>query len=68
MTDVLKFADIYGNIIDLSSSENYRQHAFAEHSCTIAIVNQFNNDFYYFLRDQEELDHLEEPDRLAKGA
>lgn len=59
MTDVLKFADISGNIIDLSSSENYRQHAFAEHSCTIAIVNQFNNDFYYFLRGQEELNIID---------
>ena len=59
MTDVLKFTDISGNIIDLSSSENYKQHALAEHSCTIAIINQFNDDFYYFLRDQEELNVID---------
>jgi FkbM family methyltransferase len=59
MTDVLKFCDISGNIIDLSLSENYKQHAFAEHSCVSAIINQFNRDFYYFLKRQEELNIID---------
>jgi len=55
MTNLLTFSDIAGNIVDFSSSENYKKHAFAEHSCVDAIVKQFNNDFYYYLKDQEEL-------------
>lgn len=55
MTNLLTFSDIAGNKIDLSSSENYKNHAFAEHSCVVHIIKQFNNDFYYYLKDQEEL-------------
>jgi FkbM family methyltransferase len=59
MTNLLTFSDIAGNTIDLSSSENYKNHAFAEHSCVDAIVKQFNNDFYYYLREQEELNLID---------
>jgi FkbM family methyltransferase len=59
MTNLLTFSDIAGNTIDLSSSENYKNHAFAEHSCVDAIVKQFDNDFYYYLRDQEELNLID---------
>jgi len=55
MTNLLSFSDIAGNTIDLSSSENFKNHAFAEHSCVVHILKQFNNDFYYYLKDQEEL-------------
>tara|TARA_R100000742_G_C4278488_1_gene101369 strand:- start:2127 stop:2834 length:708 start_codon:yes stop_codon:yes gene_type:complete len=59
MTNLLKFSDIAGNVIDLSSSENYKNHAFAEHSCVVHILKQFNTDFYWFLEDQEELDMID---------
>ena len=55
MTNLLTFRDIEGNTIDLSSSENYKNHAFAEHSCVVHILKQFNTDFYWFLKDQEDL-------------
>ena len=45
MTDLLSFSDIAGNKIDLSSSENYKNHAFAEHSCVVHILKQFDTDF-----------------------
>jgi len=56
---VLNFKDIRGNEINLSSSENYRNHAFAQHSCVGAIVQQFDQDFYYFLKDQEDLNVID---------
>jgi len=56
---VLNFKDIRGNEINLSSSKNYRNHAFAKHSCVGAIVQQFNQDFYYFLKDQEDLNVID---------
>ena len=59
MTNLLKFSDIAGNVIDLSSSENYKNHAFAEHSCVVHILKQFNTDFYWFLKDQEELNMID---------
>jgi len=59
MTNLLTFSDIAGNTIDLSSSENYKNHAFAEHSCVVHILKQFNNDFYYYLKDQEELNLID---------
>ena len=59
MTNLLTFSDIAGNMIDLSSSENYKNHAFAEHSCVVHILKQFNNDFYYYLKDQEELNLID---------
>ena len=59
MTNLLKFSDIAGNVIDLSSSENYKNHAFAEHSCVVNILKQFNTDFYWFLKDQEELNMID---------
>ena len=59
MTDLFVFPDIAGNEINLSSSENYKNHALAEHSCVDAIVSQFNNEFYYYLKDQEELNLID---------
>ena len=59
MTNLLKFSDIAGNVIDLSSSENYKNHAFAEHSCVVHILKQFNTDFYWFLKDQEDLNMID---------
>ena len=59
MTDLFVFPDIAGNEINLSSSENYKSHALAEHSCVDAIVSQFNNEFYYYLKDQEELNLID---------
>lgn len=53
------FNDINGNLIDLSSSQKFIEHACAQHSCVDAIVQQFNNDFYYFLRGQEELNIID---------
>jgi len=53
------FNDISGNLIDLSTSKKFVEHAYAQHSCVGAIVQQFNNDFYYFLRDQEELNVID---------
>ena len=59
MTNLIKFSDIAGNIIDFSSSENYKNHAFAEHSCVVHILKQFNTDFYWFLKEQEELNLID---------
>ena len=59
MTDLFVFPDIAGNEINLSSSENYKSHALAEHSCVDAIVSQFNNEFYWYLKDQEELNLID---------
>ena len=59
MTNLLKFSDIAGNVIDLSSSESYKNHAFAEHSCVVHILKQFNTDFYWFLKDQEEINLID---------
>jgi FkbM family methyltransferase len=59
MTNFLKFSDIAGNVIDLSSSENYKNHAFAEHSCVVHILKQFNTDFYWFLEGQEDLNMID---------
>ena len=59
MTDLFVFPDIAGNEINLSSSENYKSHALAEHSCVDAIVSQFNNEFYYYLKEQEELNLID---------
>ena len=59
MTNLIKFSDIAGNIIDFSSSENYKTHAFAEHSCVVHILKQFNTDFYWFLKDQEDLNMID---------
>ena len=59
MTNLLTFRDIEGNTIDLSSSENYKNHAFAEHSCVVHILKQFNTDFYWFLKDQEDLNMID---------
>lgn len=56
---VLTFKDICGNDVDLSSSENYKNHAFAQHSCVGAIVQQFDQDFYYFLKGQEDLNIID---------
>lgn len=56
---VLTFKDIRGNEINLSSSENYRNHAYAQHSCVGAIVQQFDQDFYYFLKDQDDLNVID---------
>lgn len=53
------FKDISGQTIDLSSSRKFVQHAYAQHSCVGAIVEQFDNDFYYFLRGQEELNIID---------
>lgn len=53
------FNDISGNLIDLSASQKFVEHAYAQHSCVDAIVQQFDNDFYYFLRDQEELNIID---------
>lgn len=53
------FNDISGNLIDLSSSQKFVEHAYAQHSCVGAIVQQFDNDFYYFLRGQEELNIID---------
>ena len=60
-TDIslVTFPDIKGNEIDLSSSENYKNHAYAEHACVHAILTQFHNDFYYYLKDQEELNLID---------
>ena len=55
----LVFSDIAGNKIDLSSSENYKNHAFADHSCVHAILTQFENDFYWYLKDQDELNLID---------
>jgi FkbM family methyltransferase len=55
----LSFKDISGNEINLSASENYKNHAFAQHSCVGAIVQQFDQDFYYFLREQEDLNIID---------
>ena len=56
-TDIslVTFSDIKGNEIDLSSSENYKSHAYAEHACVHAILTQFHNDFYYYLRIKKNL-------------
>ena len=59
MTDLFVFPDIAGNEINLSSSENYRNHATADHSCVDAIISQFNNEFYWYLKDQEELNLID---------
>tara|TARA_B100000614_G_C14400903_1_gene433660 strand:+ start:67 stop:774 length:708 start_codon:yes stop_codon:yes gene_type:complete len=59
MTNLLSFSDIAGNIIDFSSSDNYKNHAYAEHSCVVHILKQFNTDFYWFLKDQEELNLID---------
>ena len=59
MTNLLMFSDIKGNVIDLSSSENYKNHAFAEHSCVVHILKQFNTDFYWFLNEQEDLNLID---------
>ena len=59
MTNLLTFRDIAGNTIDLSSSENYKNHAFAEHSCVVHILKQFNTDFYWFLKEQEDLNLID---------
>ena len=59
MTDLFVFPDLAGNEINLSSSENYRNHATADHSCVDAIVSQFNNEFYWYLKDQEELNLID---------
>tara|TARA_B100001113_G_scaffold66765_1_gene51394 strand:- start:307 stop:534 length:228 start_codon:yes stop_codon:yes gene_type:complete len=59
MTDLFVFPDIAGNEINLSSSENYKKHATADHSCVDAIVSQFNNEFYWYLKDQEELNLID---------
>ena len=59
MTDLLSFSDIAGNKIDLSSSENYKNHAFAEHSCVVHILKQFNTDFYWFLKENEDLNMID---------
>jgi FkbM family methyltransferase len=56
---VLTFKDICRNEIDLSSSKNYKNHAFAQHSCVGAIVQQFDQDFYYFLKGQEDLNIID---------
>lgn len=53
------FKDISGNLIDLSSSQKFVDHAYSQHSCVTAIVQQFNDDFYYFLRGQEELNIID---------
>lgn len=53
------FKDISGNLIDLSSSQKFVEHTYAQHSCVGAIVQQFNDDFYYFLRGQEELNIID---------
>lgn len=53
------FKDISGNLIDLSSSQRFVDHAYSQHSCVTAIVQQFNDDFYYFLRGQEELNIID---------
>jgi FkbM family methyltransferase len=55
----LSFTDIAGNEVNLSTSENYRNHAYAQHSCVGAIVQQFDQDFYYFLKGQEELNIID---------
>jgi FkbM family methyltransferase len=55
----LSFTDIAGNEVNLSTSENYRNHAYAEHSCVGAIVQQFDRDFYYFLKGQEDLNIID---------
>ena len=59
MTDLFVFPDIAGNEINLSTSDNYKEHALAEHSCVHAIVSQFENEFYYYLKDQEELNLID---------
>ena len=59
MTNLLTFRDIAGNTIDLSSSENYKNHAFAEHSCVVHILKQFDTEFYWFLNDQEDLNLID---------
>ena len=59
MTNLLTFRDIAGNTIDLSSSENYKNHAFAEHSCVVHILKQFDTDFYWFLKEQEDLNLID---------
>ncbi|BCU98895.1 MAG: hypothetical protein CM15mV24_1200 [Bellamyvirus sp.] len=59
MTDLLSFSDIAGNKIDLSSSENYKNHAFAEHSCVVHILKQFDTDFYWFLKENEDLNMID---------
>ena len=59
MTNLLSFSDIAGNALDFSTSENYKNHAFAEHSCVVHILKQFNTDFYWFLKDQEELNLID---------
>ena len=59
MTNLLTFRDIEGNTIDLSSSENYKNHAFAEHSCVVHILKQFDTEFYWFLNDQEDLNLID---------
>lgn len=56
---VLSFKDINGNEVDLSASKNYKEHAFAQHSCVGAIVQQFDQDFYYFLKGQEDLNIID---------
>lgn len=56
---VLTFKDISGNEVDLSASKNYKEHAFAQHSCVGAIVQQFDQDFYYFLKGQEDLNIID---------
>ena len=59
MTDLFVFPDIAGNEINLSSSENYKNHATADHSCVDAIISQFNSEFYYYLKEQEELNLID---------
>ena len=69
MTNLLSFSDIAGNTLDFSTSENYKNHAFAEHSCVVHILKQFNTDFYWFLKDQEELnDRLRKLEKWVWGA
>ncbi len=53
------FKDISGQTIDLSSSRKFVEHAYAQHSCVGAIVEQFDSDFYYFLRGQEDLNIID---------
>ena len=59
MTDLFVFPDIAGNEINLSSSENYKNHAFAEHSCVVHILKQFDTDFYWFLKENEDLNMID---------
>ena len=42
-------------IYDLSESEKFLEHHNTPHSKTTAILEQFENDFYSFLDDNEEV-------------